>query len=258
MRSQQTPFNPPRRPPVRPPACSALIPGAFGPAAVFVTFETRQKSEQRVFDEGEEAACSSPRRPQSEPTSRNIRPAAASAVAAAAAERPSTAAAATSVAAQRALQKRDGLGGREEREGKAETDSAHQGGGGRDSNSNNNNNNNNNNNKGNKDHKPRRARKAKKAVPSGTSLNWIEGLGTGRGAGPGGGDASRVQAEVTLSATGRMQGAVSKGVLTLRTRCVSLTYVRASGGDLSCCLTRSVSCLCVCCESRGAGVIIHV
>lgn len=57
-------------------------------------------------------------------------------------------------------------------------------------------------------------------MPSGTSLNWIEGLGTGRGAGPGGGDASRVQAEVTLSATGRMQGAVSKGVLTLRTRFV--------------------------------------
>ncbi|CAM9958281.1 unnamed protein product, partial [Hapterophycus canaliculatus] len=69
-----------------------------------------------------------------------------------------------------------------------------------------------------KDARPRRDRKLKRAVPSGTSLNWIEGLGTGRGAGPGGGDATRVQAEVTLSATGRMQGAVSKGVLTLRTR----------------------------------------
>ncbi|CAM9706750.1 unnamed protein product, partial [Ectocarpus fasciculatus] len=64
----------------------------------------------------------------------------------------------------------------------------------------------------------RRDRNPKKVVPSGTSLNWIEGLGTGRGTGPGGGDAARVQAEVTLSATGRMQGAVSKGVLTLRTR----------------------------------------
>ncbi|CAM9548413.1 unnamed protein product [Ectocarpus sp. 4 AP-2014] len=64
----------------------------------------------------------------------------------------------------------------------------------------------------------RRDRKPKKVVPSGTSLNWIEGLGTGRGTGPGGGDAARIQAEVTLSATGRMQGAVSKGVLTLRTR----------------------------------------
>lgn len=64
----------------------------------------------------------------------------------------------------------------------------------------------------------RHDRKPKKVVPSGTSLNWIEGLGTGRGTGPGGGDAARIQAEVTLSATGRMQGAVSKGVLTLRTR----------------------------------------
>ncbi|CBN79376.1 conserved unknown protein [Ectocarpus siliculosus] len=64
----------------------------------------------------------------------------------------------------------------------------------------------------------RRDRKPKKVVPSGTSLNWIEGLGTGRGTGPGGGDTARIQAEVTLSATGRMQGAVSKGVLTLRTR----------------------------------------
>ncbi|CAB1115289.1 unnamed protein product [Ectocarpus sp. CCAP 1310/34] len=63
----------------------------------------------------------------------------------------------------------------------------------------------------------RRDRKPK-VVPSGTSLNWIEGLGTGRGSGPGGGDAARIQAEVTLSATGRMQGAVSKGVLTLQTR----------------------------------------
>lgn len=56
------------------------------------------------------------------------------------------------------------------------------------------------------------------AVPSGTAINWIDGLGTGRGAGPGGGDEASVQAEVILSATGRMQGAVSKGVLTLRMR----------------------------------------
>lgn len=57
-------------------------------------------------------------------------------------------------------------------------------------------------------------------VPSGTALNWIDALGTGRGAGRGGGDHASVQAEVTLSATGRMQGAVSKGVLTLRMRYV--------------------------------------
>ncbi|CAM9796224.1 unnamed protein product [Laminaria digitata] len=56
------------------------------------------------------------------------------------------------------------------------------------------------------------------AVPSGTALNWIDALGTGMGAGPGGGDANVVLAEVTLSATGRRQGAVSKGVLTLRMR----------------------------------------
>lgn len=57
-------------------------------------------------------------------------------------------------------------------------------------------------------------------VPSGTALNWIDALGTGRGAGRGGGDDTSVQAEATLSATGRMQGAVSKGVLTLRMRYV--------------------------------------
>lgn len=56
------------------------------------------------------------------------------------------------------------------------------------------------------------------AVPSGTALNWIDALGTGMGAGPGGGDDKVVQAEVTLSATGRRQGAVSKGVLALRMR----------------------------------------
>lgn len=80
-----------------------------------------------------------------------------------------------------------------------------------------------------------------KAVPSGTTLNWIDALGTGRGAGPGGGDATSVQAEVTLSATGRMQGAVSKGVLTPRMRWVAVgvepnvtvrgTTVGRSGGE---------------------------
>ena len=62
--------------------------------------------------------------------------------------------------------------------------------------------------------RPRKPR----AVPSGTALNWIDALGTGMGAGPGGGDENVVQAEVTLSATGRRQGAVSKGVLSLRMR----------------------------------------
>lgn len=62
-----------------------------------------------------------------------------------------------------------------------------------------------------------RSRQAR-VVPSGTSLNWIDALLTGRGDGPGGGSGKSVQAEVTLSATGRMQGAVSKGILTARMR----------------------------------------
>lgn len=65
--------------------------------------------------------------------------------------------------------------------------------------------------------KGRRSRQPK-VVPSGTSLNWIDALLTGRGDGPGGGGGRSVQAEVTLSATGRMQGAVSKGILTTRMR----------------------------------------
>eukprot|EP00752_Nemacystus_decipiens_P004553 g4157.t1 len=188
-----------------------------------VTFDkSKAQSERRVFEEGvseQGAACpSSAGCPQlKQPTSCNSRQAAptagaagaAAAKAAAAAEHPSTAAAATSAAATRALQNRERWE-EEDRERQAGANSGQHRDG--------NHTNNNNDDDADKDKKPRRARKPKKAVPSGTSLNWIEGLGTGRGAGPGGGDASRVQAEVTLSATGRMQGTVSKGVLTLRAR----------------------------------------
>lgn len=70
------------------------------------------------------------------------------------------------------------------------------------------------------------------AVPSGTSINWISGLGTGGGGGGGvgvsdgkglrlgasGWENGSIDAEVTLSATGRMQGATCRGVLNLRMR----------------------------------------
>eukprot|EP00903_Cladosiphon_okamuranus_P009780 g9297.t2 len=183
---------------------------------VFVTSvafnKSKAQSEQRVFDEGAPSA----RCPQPDPTSCDIRPAAASAAiaAVAAATHRSTAAAIPSADKHGERQNR---GWEEEGKRQGDTDSSVQlTCEVRDSSCRSNDNTNNN--YSNSDERSRRARKPKKAVPSGTSLNWIEGLGTGRGAGPGGGDETRVQAEVTLSATGRMQGAVSKGVLTLRTR----------------------------------------
>lgn len=58
-------------------------------------------------------------------------------------------------------------------------------------------------------------------VPSGTAINWISGLSTGLGEttlGEDGWESGSIQAEVTLSATGRMQGATSRGVRNMRMR----------------------------------------
>lgn len=71
-------------------------------------------------------------------------------------------------------------------------------------------------------------RRRSTAVPSGTSINWISGLGAASGGGDGAGlrlgasgwENGSIDAEVTLSATGRMQGATCRGVLNLRMRCM--------------------------------------